>query len=100
MPGQPVADLECRREGGLERLVDKAGETDERARADLFYRPHPEAVFSKARLEPADERVALIAGQRGDEELYDVGVRVHPGERLPTSEAPRTQQQPVSPQHG
>src|SRR3954454_20405531 len=62
MPGQPVADLECRREGRLERLVEKAGEADERACADLFYRPHPEAVLRKARLEPVDERVALLAG--------------------------------------
>jgi hypothetical protein len=56
-------------------------------------------VLSESRLDPVDERVAFLAGQRGDEELHYLGVRVHPGERLPIIGTPRTQQQPISPQH-
>jgi hypothetical protein len=46
----------------------------------------------KSRLEPVDDRVALLAGQRGEEELHDFGAGVYPGERPPISGMPRTQQ--------
>jgi hypothetical protein len=90
---QPPADLDTGQERRLEGWHRQPDEADELPGLPDLGRPESEAALLDHRVDPLDQRVAVLPAQRGREVFHYGRVRVQRGARLVIAVLRRAQQQ-------
>ena len=94
--GQPPANLDTRREMGLERRNRQTDESDERNKLRHLDRPLSEAMTPEVLANPRCHGVALFTAQPTGKELHDPRIGIERGEWFEIGIAPGAKPEPGS----